>query len=167
MPTPSRPHEPGIDWLKRARRRARAMGHSLGHTLWGRLQQKRYRCYAGHIARLDSSRLVKCTMRHKALQEWRTAQSLIGNAGGGIRRNPLRHTARGVRPCPWEKPLEAQFETVTGRWSHRDRDSWRACHGAEPTAWWDLTQERVAPHDRGVSLSDTTSVKLAEFPKRF
>lgn len=73
IPCPRRPREPGVDWLIRGRRHARSVGHALGHVLWGRLQKTRFRRYAGHVARMQSDRIVRQTMRHKSLHERRTA----------------------------------------------------------------------------------------------
>lgn len=54
-------------------------------------------------ARMPEGRSVRGVMGHRTLQEWRTAQLLIGNMGGGRLIEPaVRHTAHGVRPNPWE-----------------------------------------------------------------
>lgn len=96
--------EEWVAYFRRWRVSTRTRFNALGHSLCGPAQVKRRLTFAGHLARMDDTRIAKQVLDFRSLFEWRTPQSLVGDGGGGG--DPSRHRGRGVSPCDWEKTPE-------------------------------------------------------------
>lgn len=132
--------EPGIDWLKRSWRSARARRRAMGYRKWGNTQCSKHHMYAGHVGCMPEDPIVRRTMMgNSTSQEWRRWQLLIRRRAGPS----LRHTIREVRPNPWELRLESLLKHAITRWSADESASRRVACGHLPVTCWELAQDRA------------------------
>ena len=120
-----RPDEPWVDWIKRSTRRAVCAAKEHGVRLWKEAQLKNKWNWAGHVLRMDVSRIARRAVEWRD-SEWQATEYLMPNH---LR---IRRVGR-KRWFRWEDDLHRYANhcgLVSWQKETQQRDNWLAhCDG--------------------------------------
>jgi hypothetical protein len=121
--------QPWIEWIKHATRVARKHSQSAGIRMWAEASLRAKWQWAGHVARMDESRLAKRTSEWRDSEWWRTEQELPQAL---ISRRPRR--GKWFR---WENDLRQYAE-------YSSWDSWKKV--AQDRVLWESKTDAFLKH---------------------